>query len=229
MDAVQEVDSLIGMVRTLLCNSGQPRFITPEYREFHDRLTDFIYRNHLDETEDWAVIQMNLIYRSNQVMVPGEADTILVRLENIKRMLLKNAHEPFWLYIHPQIYGVAKEKFASGLYADSIESAFKEINSRVKRIVKKQRDVECDGADLMRKCFSENNPVLTIADMDTESGRNVQKGYMEMFAGAMIGIRNPKAHENQTITKEDAIRKLNFASLLMYKVDLAVRNTRISE
>ena len=61
MDAVQEVDSLIGMVRTLLCNSGQPRFITPEYREFHDRLTDFIYRNHLDETEDWAVIQMNLM------------------------------------------------------------------------------------------------------------------------------------------------------------------------
>ena len=206
MDAVQEVDSLIGMVRTLLCNSGQPRFITPEYREFHDRLTDFIYRNHLDETEDWAVIQMNLIYRSNQVMVPREADTILVRLENIKRMLLKNAHEPFWLYIHPQIYGVAKERFASGLYADSIESAFKEINSRVKRIVKKQRDVECDGADLMRKCFSENNPVLTIA-----------------------GIRNPKAHENQTITKDEAIRKLNFASLLMYKVDLAVRNTRISE
>ena len=50
-----------------------------------------------------------------------------------------------------------------------------------------------------------------------------------MFAGAMTGIRNPKAHENQTITKEDAIRKLNFASLLMYKVDLAVRNTRISE
>ena len=31
------------------------------------------------------------------------------------------------------------------------------------------------------------------------------------------------------VGKEDAIRKLNFASLLMYKVDLAVRNTRISE
>ena len=42
---------------------------------------------------------------------------------------------------------------------------------------------------------------------------------MEMFAGAMIGIRNPKAHNNQTISKADAIRKLHFASMLMYKLD----------
>lgn len=65
--------------------------------------------------------------------------------------------------------------------------------------------------------------------MENESGRNVQKGYMEMFAGAMIGIRNPKAHANQTITKEDAIRKLHFASLLMYKIDQAVRYTGVYE
>ena len=42
---------------------------------------------------------------------------------------------------------------------------------------------------------------------------------MEMFAGAMIGIRNPKAHNNQTISKADAIRNLHFASMLMYKLD----------
>lgn len=65
--------------------------------------------------------------------------------------------------------------------------------------------------------------------MDTESGRNVQKGYMEMFAGAMIGIRNPKAHANQRITWKDAVRKLHFASLLMYKVDQAINNTGIIE
>ena len=229
MDAVREVDSLIEMVRALLCNPGQPRFTTPEYREFHDKLTDFIYRNHLDETEDWAVIQMNLIYRSNQTMVPREADTILVRLESIKRLLLKRTYEPFWKYIHPDIYSVAKDRFAGELYADSIEAAFKEINSRVKLLVKKYRSVESDGADLMRKCFSENNPVLTITTMETESGRNVQKGYMEMFAGAMIGIRNPKAHANQRITREDAVRKLHFASLLMYKVDQAIYNTGIIE
>ena len=162
-------------------------------------------------------------------MVTKEADTILLCLESLKCVLLKKTYEPFWQYIHPNIYSVAKDRFAGELYADSIEAAFKEINSRVKRLVRKCRSIESDGADLMRKCFSENSPVLTITDMDTESGRNVQKGYMEMFAGAMIGIRNPKAHSNQRITREDAVRKLHFASLLMYKVDQAIYNTGIIE
>ena len=47
-------------------------------------------------------------------------------------------------------------------------------------------------------------------------------GYMFMLAGAMAAIRNPKAHENMEITKEDAIRKLHFASMLMYKIDNSI-------
>ena len=50
---------------------------------------------------------------------------------------------------------MAKDRFAGELYADSIEAAFIEINSRVKLLVKKYRSVESDGADLMRKCLSE--------------------------------------------------------------------------
>jgi len=34
------------------------------------------------------------------------------------------------------------------------------------------------------------------------AGRNIQRGYMQIFAGAMIGIRNPKAHKNITIGRE---------------------------
>lgn len=36
------------------------------------------------------------------------------------------------------------------------------------------------------------------------------------------GIRNPKAHANETIDKEDALRKLAFASMLMYKLDSVI-------
>ena len=48
---------------------------------------------------------------------------------------------------------------------------------------------------------------------------------MDIFAGAMKGIRNPNAHENTKIYRDDAIRKLMFASLLMYKIDDAVKFT----
>ena len=229
MDAVQEVDSLIKMVREFTCDKVRITVTSHEYREFHDKLTKFIYRNHLDESDEWLVIQQNLIYKSEEYLVTSEADRILWRLEAIKKTLLKKIYEPLWQYIHPRIYKVAKERFMNELYSDSVEAAFKEINCRIKHIVMKTKGIESDGADLMRKCFSENNPILVIADMDTENGRNIQKGYMDMFAGAMTGIRNPKAHTNQITTKADAVRELNFASLLMYKIDQAINKTRIIE
>lgn len=71
----------------------------------------------------------------------------------------------------------------------------------------------------MLSAFSVQNPIIKLGDLFTETGRNMQQGYMEMFAGAMIGIRNPQAHNNMQISKSDAIRKLHFASMLMYKLD----------
>ena len=83
-----------------------------------------------------------------------------------------------------------------------------------------------DGADLMYKVFSANDPMLEFESREDESGENVQKGYMQIFAGAMTGIRNPKAHENLTISKEDAIHKIFLASLLMNKVEQAEEYTK---
>ena len=100
-----------------------------------------------------------------------------------------------------------------------MEAAFKEINTRVKKIYKDRTSVEKDGAKLMQAAFSVQNPIIKLGDISTETGTNIQQGYMEMFAGAMIGIRNPQAHNNLLITKDNAIRKLHFASMLMYKLD----------
>ena len=49
--------------------------------------------------------------------------------------------------------------------------------------------------------------------------KDTQQGYMMMFAGAMSAIRNPKAHTVMEISYDDAMRKLIFASMLMYKLD----------
>ena len=48
-----------------------------------------------------------------------------------------------------------------------------------------------------------------------------QLGYMEIFAGTMTGIRNPKAHSNIVIDEERGTHLLYLASLLMYKLDEA--------
>lgn len=40
----------------------------------------------------------------------------------------------------------------------------------------------------------------------------------------MTGIRNPKAHDNETITKEDALRKIVMISMLMFKLNARAAN-----
>ena len=108
----------------------------------------------------------------------------------------------------------------AGQYADAVESAFKELNHTVKVKVKSRLDKELDGQKLMQHVFSLEKPILLVEDnLDTQTNRDTQQGYMMMFSGAMSAIRNPKAHENMTISKDDAIRKLLFASMLRYKLD----------
>ena len=73
----------------------------------------------------------------------------------------------------------------------------------------------------MNRAFSLSNPVLELADLTTQSGRDEQKGYMRLSAGAMTGIRNPKAHANVFIDDNRAIHLLFVASLLRSKLDEA--------
>ena len=66
----------------------------------------------------------------------------------------------------------------------------------------------------MNLAFSLQAPLIELDDLSTTSGKSVQTGYMQIFAGAMTGVRNPKAHANITITPERAIHFLFLASLL---------------
>ncbi len=142
---------------------------------------------------------------------------------NPLRNLIKGAnlkeYQEMWGFIHKDIQRVSKNKFEDGYYADSVESAFKEVNTRVKNIVKKKTGREYDGASLMQQAFSLEAPIIKLDDLSTESGKNIQKGYLQIFSGSIIGIRNPKAHENLTISEERAIHFLFLASLLMEKID----------
>ena len=42
---------------------------------------------------------------------------------------------------------------------------------------------------------SEKKPLLSINGLKTSSERSEQLGYQMMLAGAMVGIRNPRAHD----------------------------------
>ena len=121
----------------------------------------------------------------------------------------------FWQLIDERILSVAKPRFENNLYADAVEAAFKELNSIIKSVVLNKTNIEIDGKNLMEKAFSLDNPIIRLADLNTENGKNIQKGFLQIYSGAMTGIRNPKAHSNLNITKELSIHYLFLASLLI--------------
>ena len=127
----------------------------------------------------------------------------------------------FWTRVHPKIAELARPRIEANHLADAVEASFKEVNDRVKSLVKTRTGKEYDGASLMKQAFSTNGPIISLADMSTASGQNEQLGYMDIFAGAMTGIRNPKAHSNLTIEENRAIHLIHLASLLMFKLDEA--------
>jgi len=128
-----------------------------------------------------------------------------------------------WRLIHQEIRDVARSRFESGHHADAAEAAFKHLNERVRALVKERTGREWDGADLMRRAFSPNQPVLRMDDDPTSmTGKSVQEGYMHIFEGAMMGIRNPKAHGIVQIAPLRATHFLFLASLLMMKLDEAL-------
>ena len=98
----------------------------------------------------------------------------------------------------------------------AVEEAFKCLNNTVKH---KSRLTGQDGAALMRSAFSANSPILRLNALETQSHRDEQQGYMDIFAGSMTGVRNPRAHENELTDEEDvALELLVLANHLMRKL-----------
>lgn len=119
--------------------------------------------------------------------------------------------------LHPIIKEVSKRLFSDGHYAQAILEAYKAIVNEVKKISGIRN---LDGKPLMEKVFSINNPVIKFNDLQSQSDKDEQVGLMLLFSGAVLGIRNPKAHDN--IVQKDKIRTLEylfFASLLLKRLD----------
>lgn len=218
------IESLIDQMKNLYVVKPRVDLDLPEYNKFHADLLEFIYSNHFQNTKEWNLISQNLIYKSSQYMVKREGDTILEQLESLRRKVLEQKFLPGWDLVHPDIIRVSQKLYLDGHYANAACDAFIEMNDRVKKIFSQLRpnDEVPDGDAAMRKVFSVKAPILELANLSSETGINIQKGYMEMMAGAMSALRNPKSHEIITISAEDSMRRLIFASMLMYKIDEAM-------
>ncbi len=142
------------------------------------------------------------------------------------------ASNPYELYkildIHPEIKKVSEKLFRNGHYAEAIFASSKRIINLVKEKTGRPKDKksgkELDGAKLMRKVFSVTHPKLKINELRTDTEKTEQQGFQSLFAGAVMGVRDPKAHSDITLDNLDkALEYIMFTSLLARKVDEAKR------
>lgn len=138
-----------------------------------------------------------------------------------------------WEELHPKVRILAKDRYDNGFYADAISMTLREINSIIKSEVLRITGNEYDGINLMRQAFvfqynngqlTRNANILFVENLLTESRRNIQEGYMNIFVGTMGAIRNPKAHENMNPDEIKTRHLLQLASLLFIKLEEAGLN-----
>ena len=121
-------------------------------------------------------------------------------------------------FLHPAIIASSYAQFRNGQYRDAVLNAIMAVFELIRRKIKSDKD----GSELVCEALSLSKPKLIISTLDTESGRNEQKGYLQILQGAFWGIRNPKAHSLSTdLDKSKAAQYLVFASLLARRIDEA--------
>jgi len=119
--------------------------------------------------------------------------------------------------LHPKLQEHCWERFRSGQYSDAILAAYKVVLNEIKNIANIH---DLDGKQLVEKAFSLNTPIIKLNDLETQSDKDEQLGFMMMYSGAAVGIRNPKAHD--LVIQDDkfkTLRYLTFASLLLERLD----------
>lgn len=112
-----------------------------------------------------------------------------------------------------ELRSTTRRLFVDGHNAQAVEEACKCLNNVVKTLAGVETS---DGADLMRKAFSAKSPILKLNDLLTRSKQDQQRGYMELYAGMMTGVRNPRAHEHAYLDDPmTALELLIFANHLI--------------
>lgn len=122
------------------------------------------------------------------------------------------------LITNKRLRKIVKKLYMDGHHARAVEEAYKYLDNLVKSV----SGINETGAKLMQTAFSASNPVLMLNAGSSTSELDEQKGYLQIFAGCMTGIRNPRAHECEWEDNEvHALQLLVFANYLVDRVENA--------
>lgn len=157
--------------------------------------------------------------------VVGTLNGLIGRLtEKREELVCKGTPQPRafldYLHLHPRIADVANDLFQDGYHWEAVFAAAKALINYVKE---RSGQHQLDGAPLMRKVFSRNDPILSFNQLRDQTDMDEQEGMMHLFEGVILGIRNPGGHSFPEGPQQRAVEYLSLISLLAYRVQEAKR------
>jgi len=200
---------------------------TIEYNQFHIRglygLSEMVITSYEGPAESHA--RKVRAYREGIpdaiAKLEGARDYLAEKLDDLGEAPGAQAVRAFEGFeMHPAISSASSTLFRDRHYSEAIVAACKALNN----IVQNASGVfDKDGDTLMRHVFSAKNPVLSFNDMADQWDEGEQRGFMELFTGAIAAFRNPRAHKFIEDDPDFALEVIAFVSFLAKLVDKAER------
>lgn len=129
----------------------------------------------------------------------------------------------FEALLHPAILEHAYPQYRDGHLRDAVLNAIVVVFD----LIRQRTGLQTDGDRLVGEALSLQHPLLVLSEVETESGKNDQSGFMQILQGAYKGIRNPKAHSLQhDLDEHKTAQYLVFASLLARRIADATDSKR---
>ena len=183
-----------------------------------------------EEKQKWYIqrlkaVKDNLIaYKEELQSIPLEKETKSTTKTEVKNFDEKKLANKLYYDIitHPLIRQASEEHFKNEAYRNAVLDAMIRLEEMIKEKASFPRDnkgKELSGVALMHKVFDPDKPILNWCKGARQIERDELEGYKHIFAGAMLGIRDPKAHAIFRINPMRALKLLTLAVLLAELVD----------
>jgi uncharacterized protein (TIGR02391 family) len=157
------------------------------------------------KTDYWDIVNLDL-------------PAIEAKISQIVKNDNENVVYGFESLLHPIITQKALPLHAGTHYRQCIFEAYATVFS----LLRERSKLDLDGDNLVGKALSLNSPILAFGNLNTESGRTVQKGMIQILQGVYQAFRNIAAHpHNLAASQTAAAQHMVFASVLVRRIEAA--------
>jgi uncharacterized protein (TIGR02391 family) len=118
--------------------------------------------------------------------------------------------------LHPLVRDAVRPLFAIEHYAQGVEKAVRVLRDAVREKSGLSTD---DGDTLMGKALGGKTPPIVVADLETKTGENVQRGTLYLAQGIVARLRNPLTHESGELEAVEALEMAAIVSRVLRDLD----------